>query len=693
MPNPIQLLDEGIRLAQIGDSQAAMVKLSQCLQLNPSLAEGWWWLAECLQDPDQRQECLNRALELDPHLKIGRNRLPHSEDVERAKTAKETNERMQIDDQAPITATSQPPSPPSHNRGKPSTGERPPGRGWFIGIVIALLILALPIVWLGSQGMFDSFLSRLSEPRPTQEAAASEVMPIMLPATWLPTPTFTSTPTPLPRVASATVEAIQAQAFDAFQQALTSFSKQDYGQALVLLDRAIQLDPDFSDAYYYRAHIYIEMSRSVTNLYERNEYTYKAIDDLDRAIEISPSVTGDYYLERARAYDRLGWVAELRVDREYFTEIALENLRIGIALHNAQPFRERMEPYYLAYLGRCEEARELADELVGTRGINAAPSGFLSLVQANVHICQGEYHQALEKYNIVVKLFDDEVYVYVRALLLYLVGQEDEAFQVVNEMIETNPYYYGFRYFLRALIYTDRGEYQKAEEDLNTGWSSTWDHGGVAQYVLARLAFQAGDEPSGIEYLQLAEASMEFIPGHGFIDSWREELGSLDISPLSPEVSVDVHPTPIPTLIPTLSPELLPPQRVRFWLDETTGLLALQPGQQLDVHFVPNAGYEAESVLSLSIFIEEQNPTSPIDLLLMIQRKQDPVIWGKMMATWGENSILDPELYIHRSGDVYMRLWNLSDSPLQISDIGVKMTILSPQGDSISYGSPGLVND
>src|SRR3990172_1821857 len=59
-------LRRGTDAANAGDLKQARLHLASAVQLDPSLVEAWWGLANLLEDPSQRRECLRRILALDP---------------------------------------------------------------------------------------------------------------------------------------------------------------------------------------------------------------------------------------------------------------------------------------------------------------------------------------------------------------------------------------------------------------------------------------------------------------------------------------------------------------------------------------------------------------------------------------------------------------------------------------------------
>lgn len=679
-----ELLQEGIRLVEAGKIQAAKSKLTKAIRLDATLLDGWWWLAQCLDATDQRAYCLQQVLKLAPRHESARALLAEIEGGVQPQVSPTE------DDVSPgeSSIADEPSVSPSQTIEEVSPVSPRSSRKHLIvlGSTLSIALCALMIVWLNSQGALDTLLGSPSDRNLDPQGGALPMATRTLPQKWTATPLSVPSPTESLGIATVAAQASRIEeAFEAFQQALLFMANENYGQALILLDRAIELDPNFADAYYYRGRAYIEQSKYLRSLYEYLEYTNQAIDDLDRAIELEPTLTGDYYLERAEAYERLAGVQDLRVDREQYIATTIENLRLGISLLNTAPYRERAEVYYLIYLGQCDEALQIALEIIEARGISAAPSGYLNQQLAHIELCKRNYAQALEKYEIANEYIGTVRTQQTSALILYILGRVDEAFEIINEMIEVNPYYYGSRYFLRALIHSDRGDIENAETDLQTGWGYTWDHTGIAQYVLAQLAFHDGDEALGIETLKMAEATMDGIVGDYFIEKWRGELAAMGESPLEPKSTLDFYPTPIPALPSDLPAESRPPRRIYIWMDESTGPLVIAPGEQVDIQVVPRSDYLAEFVQELSIILGWESLDQAIDARIMIPHKEDQMLWANVQAQWGDNPIIYPDIYIHKSGDIYIRLWNTSGIPLTLADVGVRVMVLTPGGELITY--------
>ncbi len=165
---------------------------------------------------------------------------------------------------------------------------------------------------------------------------------------------------------------------------------------------------------------------------------------------------------------------------------------------------------------------------------------------AEAYLCLGKFDNALEAAQ---KINCDNSVNSCRLNLLSAVyiqsGQMEKAFEIINQSIEAQPAYGGWRYFIRALIYYEQGKKDLAAQDLATGDNYTWYGDGIYWYVKAKLAFDDGDKKNGLLYLQYAEMTLD-VPLMPLRQEIARELKSLGTKPLSPTPQVPLATTPIP---------------------------------------------------------------------------------------------------------------------------------------------------
>ncbi len=59
-------LTRAIALAQTGDTRTAASLLAAWVRAQPASELGWYWLGQCLDDPQQRRHCFEQVLRINP---------------------------------------------------------------------------------------------------------------------------------------------------------------------------------------------------------------------------------------------------------------------------------------------------------------------------------------------------------------------------------------------------------------------------------------------------------------------------------------------------------------------------------------------------------------------------------------------------------------------------------------------------
>ena len=128
---------------------------------------------------------------------------------------------------------------------------------------------------------------------------------------------------------------------------------------------------------------------------------------------------------------------------------------------------------------------------------------------------------------------------------------------MIDRSIQNKPDFHGYRFYLRALIYFDRGDIDLARQDLLTGSGYTWYHRGLYAYLMGMLALYDGDLDEGKAWLQYAAASMQPEEGLWLKKRIQSELTRLDalVPTPTPGVKWDVTPIPPQRVTPTQTPE------------------------------------------------------------------------------------------------------------------------------------------
>ena len=195
-----------------------------------------------------------------------------------------------------------------------------------------------------------------------------------------------------------------ADANDYYQQAETHIDSEEYEEAIVYLNKAIAINPNFAEAYSQRCFAYWKV-----------EAYQRALADGNKAIEINPQLAVAYK-NRGNAYEDLG--EKVRAIADYTK---------AIEIHPQYP-----NAYYnrgITYDNLGEHVRAIAD-----------------------------YSKAIE-----INPQDADAYFF-RGLAYEKLGEDEKAIAHFSKAIEIHPQnavYYKFR----GIFYEKRGETEKAEAD------------------------------------------------------------------------------------------------------------------------------------------------------------------------------------------------------------------------------------
>ncbi|MCS6939227.1 MAG: hypothetical protein NZM94_08150 [Roseiflexus sp.] len=72
---PDQMLNAAITAIRAGETERGRALLAQVLRANPSCEIAWLWMATVVETPQQKRECLERALAINPQNSIARREL------------------------------------------------------------------------------------------------------------------------------------------------------------------------------------------------------------------------------------------------------------------------------------------------------------------------------------------------------------------------------------------------------------------------------------------------------------------------------------------------------------------------------------------------------------------------------------------------------------------------------------------
>ncbi len=247
----------------------------------------------------------------------------------------------------------------------------------------------------------------------------------------------------------------------------------DYILALADLNRAIELDPQYVEAYHGRAYVYlamedyhhaladytriIKLDPQFVAAYRDRGSAYYALDDynnaladLNRAIELDPQDTAAYRIRGAVYYD-------LDDDNNAFADL---NRAIELDPQYTAAYRVRGSVYYdlddynnaLADFNRAIELDSEYARAYHYRGM--------------IYCAMGNYPDAIADLDRAIEIDPQDTIAYLRrAYTYYQMGDYDHSIADLDRAVELNPTSAQV-YYVRGGIYYEIGEYDNARADI-----------------------------------------------------------------------------------------------------------------------------------------------------------------------------------------------------------------------------------
>lgn len=560
-------------------------------------------------------------------------------------------------------------------------------------VFLGLLLVVLPVMLLTYGGLFDRWIQNrvgmADEDRAREPTTGSTPSPART-ATRTLTPTASTVPSAtatLPPIIfigpSPTLAALVTLPPEASLIKAEEFMEVgEFESAILHINDILNVDPENVEAYRRRARCYIELAKAHSFRDPGTDHISQAIADLERAIALAPHANGDDYLSRNEAYHFLAGSATYRAEVYELSDVALQNLRVGISLYNNEPTARWTLPILLWRLGRCDESIEETLKLIAERGWGAASHGFLYSILGDAYMCKGDFSRALQQYRVVMQGYHTILHRYSLALAFYHLGRTSDALQVLDDTIAEQPYYDGYRYGLRALIQFERGEREQAERDLEWLLKNTWREGGLDAYVRALMALEDGDRERAVDLLRFAEATVKW--DSGFIPRLRRELAQMGETPLENMPYRSIQATPIPESVADGPVGNAPPPLRHVPLRKGTGQLELAPYVVIDLHFVPPAEMRIQKVLKLSVYLVRDSTPELMNLEVKVFNNAiaswHSYGWLTLNPEWGLNPVVDTRC-VSIVGDVYLRVRNKGDTTLTLGNLGLHLEFQTPEGE------------
>jgi tetratricopeptide (TPR) repeat protein len=423
----------------------------------------------------------------------------------------------------------------------------------------------------------------------------------------------------------------------------------------------------------------------------------RAYDDLTKAIELGPP-RGEYYFYRAQVLVNLSNQFEYRDDIAPFYQQSLDDFIRAYMLGSNYAWVTRQVGVLLGKTGRCEEALDFFLRLVDERGENATQNASINGGIADAYACLGEFKKALGYIEESISILEDEgedtqEAKWRQVQILIALKRHNEAFKIIDEIIEERPHYNGWRYYERAYLYYLQGEPKLAYEDLDTGSGNTWLQYGMRAYVLALLALEEGDEDSGLYWLQIAEASLPKYSIPNIYEDTLEEIDQLGGSYLFPTATPSPTPAASPTPIPVVADEVYftptPVAGVYFSVlvnYSGTGITYFRSDEETVLLFRPEGYHDFSSIDSLTIKVTSEDFSSATQLASYFMLLDGSGFVGSISLYEGENEIPNPHKIVSDAGYFYVKIRNDYLNPIVVENISVQLVVTESDGTTAVYG-------
>ncbi len=318
-----------------------------------------------------------------------------------------------------------------------------------------------------------------------------------------------------------------------------------FSDAILLLNEIIASNPNNLEAYRLRSMAYGN-SRS-NNFSEQQTYFVNALHDLDKMIALQPG-NGNNYVDRDLLFRELANMAPDSASEFALYELANDNvekaIKLGVTSDYSYVYRHHARN--LIESNHCAEGLKETQNIISQAQPGDPNMNNYHIYLTEAYICLGDLDKALETAQLIncenptnscQSMYLAEIY--------FQSGETEKTLELLNRLINLDPTYGGWRYFMRAAIYYEQGEKDLAIQDLTTGDNYSWYSNGVYWYVKAQIAFEEGDEQNGMLYLQYAESTLdiEYTP---FRQKVLKELKARGGSPLTISPQIPLATTPIP---------------------------------------------------------------------------------------------------------------------------------------------------
>ena len=461
------------------------------------------------------------------------------------------------------------------------------------------------------------------------------------------------------------------------------------------------------NSYYARAGCYYRLSMDQRSYADFLNNLKHALADIDQSIALDAGAgvqQGQAYELRAYIYNSLASAYEDQATNNRYLALAAENMRAAVARWTSAPYAYRQIPIYLFNAGQCAEGMREFERIKAFEGLSAPPKNSMLAIETQGYLCQGELEKALNANGKALAIEETSGLKWIRAALLYDLDRYDEALELLDQMIEEDPYYNGARYYLRAAIYQSQGQRDLAQRDLEVGSGNTWGRMGLKDYVLGQMALEGGDTEEAVMRLQSAYRTLPMLVEYPLKDRIEQQLVELKAQVPTPASGPQIIATPLPEELFATDPfnqaaetELnengvpLPPFPIPVRIEEGVENVQFEitppvgGAHRLPTYlFSPAQAIKISKVNSLN-FTVESKAGGEVRFLIYIW-DQTSGEWTLFRPQWGTNMVELPERYVDHEGRVYLAT-RLKNTPPAVADrLWVTIRVTTQDGQTLVLG-------
>ncbi len=318
-------------------------------------------------------------------------------------------------------------------------------------------------------------------------------------------------------------------------------------QSIALMEKAVEIDPDFAMAYRSLAMSYLNLGL----LSEGDKYMQKALESSDRISDRERyRIQGDFYYGSEKTYDQA--IESYNKLLELYPEDSIGNHNLGLLYWRLEEWDKAIERYevckkvkavftpsygQLAVSYRAKGLYEKATEVLEFYLKNISDDASIHQELAHDYLLQGKYDLAQAEIDKAFTLDPTHVFsFYLRGLISYYkedFAKAEEAYQKLLEQAEPRSGYFGRNGL--AFLYLLQGKFEKSRDLLKQGielikrlgikWAESEWHSSLAYFHLKsgnpEEALEESDEAwnSAFEaeqiYLQIRAL---FLKGYSFLE-------------------------------------------------------------------------------------------------------------------------------------------------------------------------------